>query len=534
MTIKKIQLIAGVLVFLSVVAGVASADDNNMLKLTPGQPIVVDGDKVEFFEKEKRIVAEGNVSIVYGEVTLTCDRIDVDTVSQKAICTGNVHVEHPEGVLTGYKIIYDFPNKKGEILEAEIKHPEGTIKSEHVEYDFEGKLGKLEDVEVEAYPWFAEAGETARVSESEYVLKNGMITTCDHDSPHYRIQAGEIKIYPDEKVVAKNAVFYIGEVPVMWVPYYYHPIIQTKAKVQFIPGQSSEWGYFLLSAWRFYIKGNTKVDILVDYRTKKGFAEGANLYYFADDLGLRGLGKGVLRAYFIQQNDIGTYDPTSFRDEDIAPKLRQKIQWNHRIDFDENTVGMVEFNKYSDKYLMKDYFYNEFEENDPVPPNYFSITTIQPNFMFSLEVAKRFNNFYTVIEKLPELKLDVPNQRLWDTKFYYKSESSGTIFDKEYEFESSPPEKVARGDTFHTLSYVSKIGFLNLTPYGTIRESVYSRHRWNDHFISRAAFGGGVNAFTRFHRILDFDTDFMGLDINDIRHIIVPSAEYFHLHQPTV
>ncbi len=483
-----------------------SGDQNDLMKLKPGQPIVVNGDKVEYFETEGRIVAEGNVSITYGDAKLTCNRIEVDTKSRTALCEGNVRIEEPQGVLTGDRIQYDFDKEKGELLGLEVK----------------------------AYPWFGKAEEVARVSEDEFLLKKGYVTTCDLEEPHYRVSAEEIRLFPEQKVIAKNVVVYIGKVPVMWFPYYYHPIIENRAKVQLIPGYNSDWGYFLLSAWRFYITGNSKVDVLVDYRTRKGFAEGADFYYHAEDFGLKGLGDGVLRAYFIEQNDVGTMDPKAFGDEGEEPVLRKRIQVKHRVEFDPETVGMLEFNKLSDRDVLKDYFYNEYEENNIVPQNYASIISAKPNYTFLFNAEKRFDDFFTVTQKLPEVKMDIPDQRLWDTPLYYGSEMSSTYFDKQYEGLSSPPEKVGRLDSYHKFSYMSKLGFLNITPYGEVRETVYTRNKWDNDPKARSAFGAGVALFSRFHKIYDVKTDYMGLDINGMRHIIVPSATYFHTHQPTV
>ena len=99
--------------------------------------------------------------------------------------------------------------------------------------------------EVKAFPWFGNAEHTRKVGDNEYLLEKGFVTTCDLDNPHYKIEAESIQVFPDEKVIAKNVIFYIGKVTVMCFPYYYHPIIQSRAKVQFIPGVNSDWGYFL-------------------------------------------------------------------------------------------------------------------------------------------------------------------------------------------------------------------------------------------------------------------------------------------------
>jgi len=482
------------------------APEDILKYMKPGQPIIVDGDKVEYFEEEGRIVAEGNVSITYGDVKLTCDRIEVNTQTRRALCEGNVRIEQEEGVLMGDRIRYDFAEKEGEII--------GGV--------------------VEAFPWFGQAEESGKVGPNEYLLRKGFITTCDLDKPHYRISGEEIRVFPDDKVIAKNVVFYVGKVPVLWMPYYYHPIIQSRAKVQFIPGSNTDWGYFLLSAWRFYVKGNSRVDVLLDYRDKKGFAFGEDFYYNTSDFGLEGLGEGIFRSYFVYQNGFGTYRKSSFRGEDTDPTWRKRFQWKHRIDFDPETIGMLEFNKLSDEYFLKDYFYNEYEESNTVPPNYLSVTSNKSNYIFTLYANQRFNDFFKVVQRMPELKMDIPDQRLWNTPIYYGSQWSAVNFVKEYPREEQPPEKVARLDSYHKLSYVTHIGPLNLTPYGTFRESLYTRTRWDHDIKDRMAVGGGLDTFMRFHRTFDYNTDLWGLDINGLRHIIVPTANYYHLHQPTL
>lgn len=471
-----------------------------------GHSIVVDGDKVEYLQEKGTISAEGNVAIQYGDVILKCDKISIDTKAKIALCEGNVRIQHPKGVLEGDYIRYDLANKEGEIAGADLK----------------------------AFPWFATAEETGKVGPNEYVLKNGYITTCDHDKPHYHLKAKEIRVFPNEKVIAKNVVYYLGDVPVLWIPYYYQPNIDLKAKVQFIPGVTSDWGYFLLSAWRMHIKGETKADLLLDYRTKKGFAFGGNLYYDLDDTGIEGLGKGLLRGYFIDQNGFATYDPSEFRDEGTKQEWRRRIQWKHRLDFDDETVGMMEFNKLSDEHVLRDYFYNEYEENNPVPANYISIINSKPNYSFSLEANKRFNDFYTVTQRLPEAKIDIFDQRLWDTPFYYGSTSSVTYFEKEYEFLSSPPEKVGRADTYQKLSYATGIGPLSIVPYGTVEGTAYSKTKNQSQPAARGTFGGGVDNFIRFHRVYDVKTDYLGLDINGLRHIVVPKAQYYYTYRPSM
>ncbi|MDD4956530.1 MAG: LPS assembly protein LptD [Candidatus Omnitrophica bacterium] len=508
---KRTIALIMVMSLLSVVLypGMGHAQTFSKAELKAGQPIVVDGDEVEYFEGEGKIVAEGNVSIKYGDVTLTCDRIEVDTIGKKALCDGNVRIEHPDGVLEGEHIQYDFTQEKGEIVGGEV----------------------------DAVPWFGKAEETAKVEDNEYVLRRGYVTTCDLDEPHFRLKADSISLYPDDKVVAKNVKGYIGKVPVLWFPYYYHPIIQSRAKVQLIPGRSSDWGYFLLTAWRFYLVKNTRIDILADYRSKKGFAEGVDLYYNAEDIGLVGLGSGLFRAYFVHQNDKGTYDPTPFRDEGDEPTLRKRFLWRHRVEFKPGTVGMLEFNKFSDPNFLKDYFYNEYEENNSTE-NYVSIVNAEENYVFSFSANKRFNDFYTVTQKLPEFKLAVLDQSLWDTPLYYSSETSTTYFEKAFaEDLDIPSQGVYRLDTVHKLSYMAKIGPLAINPYGSFRETIYGhtqRGDESDEAVARSVVSGGVDVFARFYKVFNITTNVMGIEVNGLRHIFAPGVKYFHTHQPSI
>ncbi len=473
-----------------------------------GRSIIVEGDEVEYLEKEQKIRATGNVSVVYGEIVLRCDSIEVDTKEQVAVCEGNVSIEHPdEGLLTGERIVYNLALEKGFIT----------------------------DGEVEAFPWFGHAREAERVSPKKYVLKDGFITTCDHDSPHYRLQASRVQIYPDDKVIARNVTMYLGKMPVMWLPYYYHPIIQSRSNIQIIPGQSSEWGYFLLSAWRFHLTDRTYVDLLADYRSKKGFAEGANLYYRMADLGLSGLGSGVFRSYFIHQNDIGTYSPSSFDyDDNDSPKLRQRFQWQHRADLDEDSRLVLELNKMSDQYVLKDYFYNEFERSGLVPDNYISFINTQPNYTLSVRSDMRLNDFNTVTQRLPEVQMDIHDQSLFGTPFFYSAKHTGTVFDKRYANDEEEPEQVSRLDTFNKLSYVAKVGFLQLVPFATFRNTLYTREADDSNVANRTTFGGGLNAHARFSRIYDVDGSFLGIQANQLRHLIAPQLKYEHRHQPTI
>jgi lipopolysaccharide assembly outer membrane protein LptD (OstA) len=80
------------------------------------------------------------------------------------------------------------------------------------------------------------------------VLKGGYVTTCDSDVPHYRLSAKEIQFFMNEKIVARHVILYLGNVPVLYVPYFVQPILDVKTKVTVLPGYTKEWGIYVLGS----------------------------------------------------------------------------------------------------------------------------------------------------------------------------------------------------------------------------------------------------------------------------------------------
>ena len=474
------------------------AFDGNLFKRAESkdEPVVVKGKKVEYLRNQNKVVGTGEVSITYGEVKLTCDKIIVYTDTKEAICEGNVKITQPGASMEGDKINYNFSEKKGHAAESKVTiHP------------FYGKAGKLE-----------------QSGEKEFGLEKGYITTSDLEKPYYRIEAKEVRVFLEEKIVAKHILFYVGDIPVFYLPLYVQPLKGKYPDVTIVPGRTSDWGYYALTAWRYFLNDDSKGHVHLDYREKKGLAEGVDYSYNAKELG-----SGMAKFYYTHENDDLAID------RDGSPDDRWRIQYRHNIDLPENSALTIELNKLSDRDFIKDYLYREFEEN-PNPDNYILFETKKPNYIFTLLARKRMDDFFTVTERLPEAKLAVNNQKLWNTNFYYQSENSMTNFVKRYDKEvNASPEESLRMDNFHRLSYVTKLfNFLYASPFAATRQTFYSRNRWKETGRLRSIYEGGVDLSAKFYRIFDANSDLFGLDLHKIRHIITPSAAYLHRHQPTI
>ncbi|MFC1577225.1 LPS-assembly protein LptD, partial [Candidatus Omnitrophota bacterium] len=449
---------------------------------------------VEYLHDKKKVVASNNVVIIYKDVKLTCRKVTVYLDTREAIAEGNVRITQKGAVLTGDKINYNFDTKKGTWIK-------GAVMAE---------------------PWYGRSKEIEKVSDKEVRLHKGYVTTCDKESPHYRLQAKEIKIYLDDRIVAKHIVFYIGKVPVLYLPIYVHRLDAKRPQVTVIAGKDKQWGYYVLSAWRYFFDEGCRGDVRLDYREKKGLAEGIDHYYKTKELG-----SGSAKVYYMKENDITAYNKSG------SPENRWRAQWRHRWNMGNNTVNIVEFNKLSDEHFIKDYLYKEYEEEGD-PDNFISSITTHPDYTMSVLMRKRMDPFYTVVERLPEGTIDIKNKRIGKTNFYYKGMLSGVYLNKTLKDNIGKDINIMRLDSYNQLSYVTKIGFLHTTPYAGWREGYFSRNRWGDTNVLRDIFSTGVRNSTKFYKVFDIVTEFWGIEINKLRHIITPSADYYYVHQPTV
>lgn len=54
------------------------------------------------------------------------------------------------------------------------------------------------------------------------LLDNVIVTSCDEEDPHYRLRFGRLWSLNDKETVMQNMTMYLGHVPILYLPFYYH------------------------------------------------------------------------------------------------------------------------------------------------------------------------------------------------------------------------------------------------------------------------------------------------------------------------
>ncbi|MDD5431824.1 MAG: LPS assembly protein LptD [Candidatus Omnitrophica bacterium] len=466
------------------------------------EPITLNGDRVEYLTDSREVVITGNVEVVYKGAKLTCQKLTLNTQTKEGQAEGKARLEDKKGEIEGEKISYNFENKTGIILDAAFR----------------------------ANPYFGKSESVVKVDDNEFISHRGYMTTCNFDQPHWKMKTRKVDFFMKDRVQMKDASFFIGPVPLLYLPQFSKSFHDPFMHVQVTPGSSKDWGKFVTSAWRYNLNENLDGQIFFDVRQKMGIAEGFGANYKTP-----WVGKGDFKFYYTHETPSGLPDgsPNKFN--------RYFGRWRHKWDIDDNTNAMFEFYKTVDQKrkmlgqdfnVLKDYFRNEYDI-DSQPPSYASMHHNFSNSSLDIILQNRTNSWYTssYLEKIPEARFSLPSVKLGSTRFYFGNDT--TAANLNLKNPGNPDTHVNRIDTTNKFSFPMKVSIFSFTPFVGSRQTFYDNDVYGQAVIRNMLITGS-DISTKFYRVFNIKTNFIGLDINSLRHVITPTIGYSYNHQPTI
>ncbi|HET7551469.1 MAG TPA: putative LPS assembly protein LptD [Gemmatimonadaceae bacterium] len=159
--------------------------------------------------------------------------------NQKVIeLSGNSAVKREEATLVADTIVYNDQTKlvraaaapKDTIVLRDPTQGEADLVAlGGMEYDLIARRGVVRDLSTSSsqlgQTWYVHGDRAAVVADSDgdrgstSYAEDGSITSCNLTYPHYHFQAKEIKMVSKTLLVARPAVLYISDIPVMWLPF---------------------------------------------------------------------------------------------------------------------------------------------------------------------------------------------------------------------------------------------------------------------------------------------------------------------------
>lgn len=361
----------------------AYAFDKNAL--TEADELEISADEMHHDINNGNFVASGNVNIRYGIISLTADAASINRDNMDFSASGNVTVSLDDGSK------WNCPAVSGNL---------------------DKRLLKFGPYRLDSPIWHS-AGEGGESSEpGNIVLDRVWISTCDLHEPHYRLSASTAKYSEDHTFSAKHVVLRFWNVPVFYFPYL---VGNTDGTSGFIirPGYSGKKGAYLRlgRAWRYATDGHA--NLYVDFMSKRGIGIGSE----TDFSNGRRVFNTVL--YGLHDQDPTETEPgydRRFKRQDD----RFRINAYYRENLEDRLTLRANLDYLSDVSMLEDWFKHEYRRIQQ-PRTFVDVSYMIGAFDAGITIRPRVNDFYTVVETLPELRANVRRTKLLDEFVQYES-----------------------------------------------------------------------------------------------------------------
>jgi LPS-assembly protein len=453
-----------------------------------------------------------NILIQHEDATLMADHVSWNEQNGQVIADGHVRIERASQIWVGDHIVYNF---KTHLVES------GTFRT-----------GRA--------PIFVQGQEIrANLTNNTYVLRGVYATTDNVNKPAYYVQAGRMIIVPGKYIEAWNAVLYVKGVPLFYYPYFHHGLGPGANNLNFMPGDDSLYGPFLLTTYNWRLNDALDGRLHLDYRVDRGFAGGPDI-----NLHLGQWGNSQLKYYYLYDIDPNqSVNTNAFQNIGSIPKNRERLYYAWQATPYTNVNAKALVNYQSDQLVLHDFFQSEYSEN-PQPNTFIEANPYWNNWSLDALTTPRINDFFDQVERLPELQLTGYRQEIFDTPVYYESQSSIGYYEKFFAGTNTlfgitnntpSPFGAGRADTFQQLLLPETFfGWLNFTPRVGERVTWYSPEQGpagTNSQTTRFVFNTGADVSFKASQLWPDATNSI-LDIDGLRHIVVPSVSYVYVPQP--
>jgi LPS-assembly protein len=218
---------------------------------------ILQAETLEYIQQTKRVVATGNVRVIYGDRRLFADQLELHTDTNTGSAWGHVRFITPSDDLEASRVEFDLNTERG------------------VFYDTAGKAAKI----------YRLSGERIeRVEARSLAVQRGRITTCTSAVPEWEFRTPEAQIELGDYVTMKHPSFWIKGIPVFYVPYFIFPI-KDKRTTGFLPprfGVGGQYGARVGDEFFWAITDWLDSTIGVEYLSKSGVMPSAEIRYAID------------------------------------------------------------------------------------------------------------------------------------------------------------------------------------------------------------------------------------------------------------
>ncbi|MDR2860590.1 MAG: hypothetical protein LBV66_02010 [Elusimicrobiota bacterium] len=427
--------------------------------------IDINADSLEYNQESNTILAFGNVHIKWEDTDMYADSISFVFENKMMTAEGNVQLKEEGNIVFAQSISYYYDDEKGELIKTKAASNAAFIQSEKME----------------------------RLDKENFAVHRISISNCDLDEPHTSFRASKAKLINGKRVTLYNAILYIGDVPVFYIPILTRALVRGKEPftITVEPGYSQEGGFLLKTTLGYYITENLKNDLFIDYLGKYGFGYGTQFDYFTSRT------KASIYAYNI--------------DDEINKMQRWAVKpylWSQIGDFWtlRSQAELISDPGFNNIYNRADW--NRISNN---PQSYASITRSDnnSNLMILAEEYKEYNEeekkFETETLSLPKVSYMIyPKKLFWDISSNFDAEYNN--FKQDY----SANKNLFFKNTANVSEVIAKNFNINprltLTPSFGIEAGIVDKDDFdNTDYASTFTYTSGLNSRLRLSNWMDWN-----------------------------
>jgi hypothetical protein len=394
------------------------------------------------------------------------------------------------------------------------------------------KKGRILQGTVGMPPWYQHGAAIEHLAEGLVRVRDGHVTSCDLDPPHFRLAAHNALVFEQDKIMrGRNVTLVVDEFPLIYLPWL--TLADRQTPFYLIPGKRKPWEEFALMGYRYEWPDGHKGALRWDWRRTFGWGTGIDHQFQGE-----GLGKGLVKLYY---NDLhNRREPKSALAKGATAK-RYRALVRHKGTALGHTSVVTDVQKFSDVDFRKDLLFREEYTQDNVTDSMVSSVTSMPSYSIQAVAQKRLNHFQGATDQLPEVTLDVRPGQIRGTHLFSETHASaGSLQSKTAH--SDIDADVVRVDWFQQVSYaLNLLRPILLTPKTGVRQTYYTKdiqggveRPEGKRDVIAGQWNAGTDASLKLFRIFPVVIDALGLQINGLRHVLTPSLAYAYVHQPTV
>lgn len=479
----------------------------------------------------------GDGKVTYGEIKLDADNIEMDINSSTVYAVGTTDTL---GEVKGSPVFVDGGD---------------NYESETMSYNFKTQKGYITNVITQQGEGYLTGGQTKKLDNGEFYVKNGRYTTCDdHENPHFYMQLTKAKVKPKSNIVTGPAYMVLAGLPLpLAVPFGYFPFSEKYSSGVIFPSFGDDYNrgfyldnggyYFAISdnidlalTGQIYTKGSWGLTARSNYRKRYKYSGSFNMSYLKSIYGEKG-------------------------SPDYSTSTNFQILWNHSQDAkaNPNLTFSASVNFSTSGYSRNDvnsYYSSSFTEN--TKSSTVNMTYKFPGTKWSLSttanISQRSNDStltvgfpnvtVTMAQLAPFKRKKAVGAEKWyeKIKLSYSGQFQNSLTAKQNEFFKKSLIKDWRNGMKHYVpisATFNVLNYINITPNLTFTDRMYTskvRRQWDPGASAEVRdttyslynvwdFSASVSMDTKIYGFFQ-PLPFLGDKVKMIRHVMTPSISF--------